>query len=64
MDDISKWFWDSSVIKNGADTSEVAIEKGKPLTLGTFVKREKKASYYEELKKLEERVRGVPEAKK
>jgi 2-oxoglutarate ferredoxin oxidoreductase subunit beta len=64
VDDISKWFWKSSVIKNGADTSEVAIEKGKPLILGTFVKREKKTSFYEELKKVEERVRGVSEAKK
>jgi len=57
-DDIAEWFKQSSVIKNGADTSEVQIEKDKPLILGNFVKRVEKPTYYEGLKKLEERVRG------
>jgi 2-oxoglutarate ferredoxin oxidoreductase subunit beta len=64
VDDIAKWFWGSFVIRNGADTSEVQIEKGKPLILGNFVKREKRLSYYEELKRLEERVREAAEAKR
>jgi 2-oxoglutarate ferredoxin oxidoreductase subunit beta len=64
VDDIAKWFWQSSVIKNGADTREVQIEKGKPIILGNFVKREKKRSYYNELKKLEEKVKRAAEAKK
>ena len=63
VDDIAKWFWKSSVIKHGADTSEVQIEKGKPLILGNFVRREK-LSYYEELKKLEEKVKRAAEAEK
>jgi 2-oxoglutarate ferredoxin oxidoreductase subunit beta len=64
VDDIAKWFLRSSVIKDGADTSEVQIEKGKPIILGTFVKREGIPSYYEELKRLEEAVQrrmGVKE---
>jgi 2-oxoglutarate ferredoxin oxidoreductase subunit beta len=61
--DIAEWFLRSSVIKHGADTSEVQIEKGKPIILGNFVKREGRLSYYEELKKLEEQVRGKMEAK-
>ncbi len=64
VDDIAKWFLKSSVIRNGADTSEVQIERGKSLILGNFVKREKKLSYYEELKELEERVRDTAEARK
>ena len=57
-DDIAEWFRQSSVVRNGADTSEVEIEKDKPLILGNFVKRVEKPTYYEGLKKLEERVRG------
>jgi len=57
-DDIAEWFRQSSVVRNGADTSEVQIEKDKPLILGNFVKRVEKPTYYEGLKKLEERVRG------
>ena len=57
-DDIAEWFRQSSVVRNGADTSEVQIEKDKPLILGNFVKRVEKLTYYEGLKKLEERVRG------
>jgi 2-oxoglutarate ferredoxin oxidoreductase subunit beta len=64
VDDIPKWFWQSSVIENGADTREVQIEKGKPIILGNFVKREKKREYYDELKKLEEKVKKAAEAKK
>ncbi len=65
VDDIAKWFWQSFEIRNGANTSEVQIEKGKPLILGNFVKREGKLSYYEELKKLEEKVkRAAEEAKR
>jgi len=64
VDDIAKWFLKSSIVRNGADTSEVQIERGKPLILGNFVKREKKLSYYEELKQLEERVRDTAEARK
>ena len=58
-DDIAEWFRQSSVVRNGADTSEVQIEKDKPLILGNFVKRVEKLTYYEGLKKLEERVRGA-----
>ena len=50
VDDIAKWFSQSFEIRNGANTSEVQIEKEKPLILGNFVKREGKLSYYEELK--------------
>ena len=50
VDDIAKWFLQSFEIRNGANTSEVQIEKEKPLILGNFVKREGKLSYYEELK--------------
>ena len=57
-DDIAEWFRQSSVVRNGADTSKVEIEKDKPLILGNFVKRVEKPTYYEGLKKLEERVRG------
>ena len=57
-DDIAEWFKQSSVVRNGADTSEVQIEKDKPLILGNFVKRVEKPTYYEGLKKLEERVRA------
>jgi len=57
-DDIAEWFKQSSVVRNGAHTSEVQIEKDKPLILGNFVKRVEKPTYYEGLKKLEERVRG------
>lgn len=58
-DDIAEWFRQSSIVRNGADTSEVEIEKDRPLILGNFVKRVEKPTYYEGLKKLEERVRGV-----
>lgn len=54
-DDIAKWFKGSSVIRNGADTSEVQIEEGKPLILGNFVKRVGKPTYYDAMKKLEKR---------
>jgi 2-oxoglutarate ferredoxin oxidoreductase subunit beta len=64
VDDIANWFRKSSVIKHGADTSEVQIEKGKPLILGNFVKRENKLSYHEELKKMEEKIKEAAEAKK
>jgi 2-oxoglutarate ferredoxin oxidoreductase subunit beta len=64
VDAIAKWFWQSSVIKHGADTSEVQIEKGKPIILGNFVKREGKLSYYEELKRLKERVQRRKETEK
>jgi len=57
-DDIAEWFKQSSVVRNGADTSEVQIEKDKPLILGNFVKRVEKPTYYEGLKELEERVRA------
>jgi 2-oxoglutarate ferredoxin oxidoreductase subunit beta len=53
-DAMAKWFAQSSIIKHGADTSEVAIDMDKPLILGNFVKREGKPTYYELLKKLEE----------
>jgi 2-oxoglutarate ferredoxin oxidoreductase subunit beta len=55
VDDIAKWFWQSFEIRNGANTSEVLIEKAKPLILGNFVKREGKLSYYEELKNWKKR---------
>jgi 2-oxoglutarate ferredoxin oxidoreductase subunit beta len=64
VDDTAKWFLQSSIIKNGADTSEVKIEKGKPLILGNFVKRENIPSHYEKLKQLEERVRNPKGASK
>ncbi len=64
VDATAKWFWQSSVIRNGAKTSEVAIEKGKSLILGNFVKLENKLSYHEQLKKLEEEVKKMKEAKK
>ena len=64
VDDTAKWFLKSSVIKNGADTSGVQIEKGKPLILGNFVKRENIPSHYEKLKQLEERVRNPKGAPK
>jgi 2-oxoglutarate ferredoxin oxidoreductase subunit beta len=64
VDDIAKWFLRASVIKHEVDTSEVQIEKGKPLILGNFVKREGKLSYYQELKELEERVRKASVEKK
>ena len=63
VDDISKWFWEASVIRHEADTSEVQIERGKPLILGNFVKRER-LSYYEELKNLEEKIKEAAEAKR
>ncbi|MCW3981618.1 MAG: thiamine pyrophosphate-dependent enzyme [Candidatus Bathyarchaeota archaeon] len=56
-DDIAEWFRQSSVIRNGADTSEIPIEKGKPLILGNFVKRAGKPTFYEVMKELEERVK-------
>ncbi len=64
VDDIAKWFLQSFEIRNGANTSEVQIEKEKPLILGNFVKREGKLSYYEELKKLEEKVKRTTEKAK
>ena len=64
VDDIAKWFLQSFEIRNGANTSEVQIEKEKPLILGNFVKREGKLSYYEELKKLEEKVKRATEEAK
>jgi 2-oxoglutarate ferredoxin oxidoreductase subunit beta len=56
-DDIAEWFRQSSVIRNGANTSEIPIEKGKPLILGNFVKRAGKPTFYEVMKELEERVK-------
>ena len=61
---MAEWFTQSSIIRNGADTSEVQIEMGKPLILGNFVKRLEKPSYHEALKKLEEKVRGAVAVKK
>ena len=55
-DDMAKWLRKSSIIRNGADTSEVQIEKGKPLILGNFVKRVGKPTYYDAMKKLKEKV--------
>jgi hypothetical protein len=53
---MAKWLRKSSIIRNGADTSEVQIEKGKPLILGNFVKRVGKPTYYDAMKKLKEKV--------
>jgi len=64
VDDMAEWFKQSSIIRNGADTSEVQIEMGKPLILGNFVKRLEKPSYHEAMKKLEEKVRGAVAVKK
>jgi 2-oxoglutarate ferredoxin oxidoreductase subunit beta len=64
VDDIAKWFVQSSIIRNGANPSEVQIEKGKPLILGNFIKRENKLSYHEQLEELEERVKKAAEAKR